>query len=229
VVAPKESEVHIWSVDLSTAEGAEIKTDVLSPEERARFAALDAADRQAATLTRVALRELLGDYVGIDPADIELAAGTTKPALAAGELEFNVAHSDGLALIAVAMVAVGVDIECVEPIAGDEFTDLVEFVLTARERDELEHLPESERVGAYYRVWTRKEAYVKATGEGIAGRPLPEVVVGVTEPALVAVVDIAEAALREWSVRDVDVPANYVASVVVRHPDPRLTVRRWSG
>lgn len=220
--------MHVWSVDLSQAARAEARADVLSPEETARFATGDAANRQRRTLTRVTLRELLGAHLGIDPADVALTAGTTKPALAGRELEFNVAHTDGLALIAVATVAVGVDVERVEPVAADEFADLVEFVLTYGERDEIDRLPEPERVSAYYRVWTRKEAYVKATGEGIAGRPLPEVVVGVAEPALIAVAGVAEAALREWSVRDVAVPVGYVGSVVVHHPDPRLTVRRWS-
>lgn len=229
MVGPQDDEVHIWSVDLSAAARAKARADVLSPEETTRFASGDAADRERLTVTRVALRELLGGYLGIDPADVGLTAGTTKPALAGGELEFNVAHTDGLALIAVATVPVGVDVERVEPVAADEFADLVEFVLTAGEHDELERLPEPERIDVYYRVWTRKEAYIKATGEGIAGRPLPEVVVGVTEAALIAVTGVAEAALRAWSVRDVAVPAGYVASVVVHHRDPRLTVRRWPG
>jgi 4'-phosphopantetheinyl transferase len=229
VVRPQDDEVHIWSIDLSEAVRAETRADVLSPSERARFAAGDVADREQLTVTRVALRELLGSYLGIEPADVGLTTGTTKPAVVGGELEFNVAHTEGLALIAVATVPVGVDVERLEPVAADEFADLVEFVLTADERDELERLPEPERVGAYYRVWTRKEAYVKATGEGIGGRPLPEVVVGVTEPGLVAVAGVAEAALRGWTVRDVAVPSGYVASVVVHQPDPRLTVRRWSG
>lgn len=221
--------MHIWSVDLSRAARVETRADVLSPDEAMRFAALAAADRQPVTLTRAALRELLGGYLGIDPANVELTVGATKPTLAGGELEFNVAHTDGLALIAIAAVPLGVDVERVEPVAAEEFADLVEFVLTDDERDELDRLPEPERVSAYYRVWTRKEAYVKATGEGIAGRPLPEVVVGVAEPLLIAVAGVAEVALREWSVLDVAVPVGYVGSVVVHHPDPRLTVRQWTA
>jgi len=227
VVRPNDDEVHVWSVDLSSPARAETTTAVLSLAERARFAALSAEDRQRVTTTRAALRELLSGYLGIAPADVALTASTAKLALAGGELEFNVAHTEGLALLAVAAVPVGVDVERVELVADDDFADLLEFVLTAQELDELVRLPEPGRLGAYYRVWTRKEAYVKATGEGIAGRPLPEVVVGVAAAALIGVADVADAEVREWSVLDVEVPAGYVASVVVRHQDPRLTVRRW--
>src|SRR5262249_39201341 len=155
--------------------GAEAEADVttLPAQEAERFAALNRDARTIAVRARITLRQVLGRRLAVAPADVPIVEGDgAKPTLAGQELEFNVAHTDGLAVIAVAHVAVGVDVERVEAIAPDEFDDLVAFVLTERELEELVRLPEQERLAAYYRVWTRKEAFVKATGEGIAGRPL---------------------------------------------------------
>jgi 4'-phosphopantetheinyl transferase len=229
MVAPAVDEVEIWVVEVNG--GTEAKADVatLSEQEAERYAALDRDARAIAVTTRAALRQVLGWHLALTPEDVQIVEGDdAKPALAGKELEFNVAHTNGVALIAVAQVAVGADVERVEMIAPDEFDDLVAFVLTPRELDELVRLPEHERLDAYYRVWTRKEAFVKATGEGIARRPLPEVVVGVGAAALIEVAGVAEEELARWTVVDVDVPAGYVASLVVRHREPRVRVRPWA-
>jgi 4'-phosphopantetheinyl transferase len=229
MVAPAVDEVEIWIVEVNAGTEAEADAATLSAQEAERYAALDRDARAIAVTTRAALRQLLGRRLALAPDDVQIVEGDdAKPVLAGKELEFNVAHSNGVALIAVAQVAVGVDIERVETIAPGEFDDVVAFVLTPRELDELVRLPEHERLAAYYRVWTRKEAFVKATGEGIAGRPLPEVVVGVGASALIEVVGMAEEELADWTVVDVDVPAGYVASLVVRHREPRITVRPWA-
>lgn len=227
MVGPAHDEVDVWIVDLGTTGADEQLVTTLSPQEAARFAGADPGERDRAA-ARAALRMVLGRYLDIAPAEIALVeADAAKPAIAGARLEFNVAHTEDLALIAVAGVAVGVDVERVEPIPAEELDDLVDFVFAEREAEELAGVSERERLVAYYRVWTRKEAYVKATGEGIAGRPLPEVVVGVAEPTLVEVMGVAEDELAGWSVGDIEVPTGYVASVVAQHPRPRLTVRAW--
>lgn len=228
MVAPAVDEVEIWIVDVNA--GTEARADVatLSAQETERYATLDHDARAIAMTTRAALRQVLGKHLALAPADVQIVEGDdAKPTLTGKELEFNVAHTTGVALIAVAQVAVGVDVERIEIIAPNEFDDIVAFVLTERELDELGRLPKGERLDAYYRVWTRKEAFVKATGEGIAGRPLPEVVVGVRVPALIEVIGMAEHDLARWTVVDVDLPAGYVASLVVRHRTPRVRVRPW--
>jgi 4'-phosphopantetheinyl transferase len=227
--APAGDEVEVWIVEVDARVDAEPDAATLSKQEAERYAALDRDTRAIAVTTRAVRRDVLGKRLGVAPKDVQIAEGDdAKPALAGGDLEFNVTHSDRLALIAVARVAVGIDIERVETIASDEFDDLVAFVLTPRELDELVRLPERERLAAYYRVWTRKEAFVKATGEGIAGRPLPEVGVAVGAPALVEVVGVVEEELAPWTVLDLDVPTGYVASLVVRHREPRVRVRPWA-
>jgi 4'-phosphopantetheinyl transferase len=228
MVAPAVDEVEIWIVEVNAGTEAEADVATLSAQETERYAALDHDARAIALTTRAALRQVLGQHLALAPEDVQIVEGDdAKPTLTGKELEFNVAHTNGVALIAVAQVAVGVDVERVEIIAPNEFDDIVAFVLTERELDELGHLPKGERLAAYYRVWTRKEAFVKATGEGIAGRPLPEVVVGVGAPALIEVIGMAEQELARWTVVDVDLPAGYVASLVVRHRTPRVWVRPW--
>jgi 4'-phosphopantetheinyl transferase len=229
MAAPAIDEVDVWVVELDLRDDAEPGAAALSTQEAERYAGLDHDARATAVTTRAVLRDVLGKHLGVAPEDVQIAEGDdAKPALAGGDLEFNVTHSDKIALIAVAQVAVGIDIEQIETIAPDDFDDLVAFVLTPRELDELVRLPERERLAAYYRVWTRKEAFVKATGEGISGRPLPEVGVAVDAPALVEVVGLAEEELARWTVLDLDVPGGYVASLVVRHREPRVRVRPWA-
>lgn len=219
-------EVEIWVVE---DDRSAPDTGLLTADEVARFAALDPDARAFAVSARVTLRVALGGHLGLAPREVQIVeGGDRKPVLAGRELEFSVSHTEDAAMVAVAAVPVGIDIERVEAIAGEEFDDLVAFVLDAREREELDRLPEDDRLTAYYRVWTRKEAYVKATGEGIAERPLPEVIVGVATPVLIAVHGVSEAELAAWSVLEVDASRGCVASLVVRQREPRVTVR-WTS
>jgi 4'-phosphopantetheinyl transferase len=223
MIEPTADEVHVWSIALDDVEPAPKQLTVTEWE---RFSALADDDRRQRAGTRASLRAILGAYLDRPPASVLLVEGE-RPRLTDGELEFSVTHSSALALVAVARAPVGVDIEQVEEIAADEFAELVEFVLAPAEVSELMTVPERERVAAYYRIWTRKEAYVKASGEGIAARPLPEVVVGVAEPALLAVEGMPAAEVARWTVADVAVQAGYAAALVVRHRQPRVSVRRW--
>lgn len=215
--------IQIWVVR-SGSPGTE--PELLSPAERARVAHLDSDAGRDFGTTRTALRKLLAEQLGVAPAALAIA-DDGKPRLAAGGLEFSVSHGDGLALIAVAHARVGVDVQRVEHAVGDELTELTEFVLSPRERRALLRLADSERLFAYYRAWTRKEAYVKATGEGISGRPLTEIELADDQPRLRAVVGIDGAELARWSVVDVTVAAGYVAAAAIEHPAPRLVVREW--
>jgi 4'-phosphopantetheinyl transferase len=223
VIPLAADEVHVWSIGLG---GPRQDPAVqLRAGEQERHGAREGEGRDLAA-AHAGLREILGAYLGIAAAAVSFVEDG-KPQLASGALEFNTSHSGTKAMVAVARVPVGVDIERIEPIPEDEFGALVEFVLSPSEAAELMTLPEGERVVAYYRVWTRKEAYVKATGEGISRRPLPEVVVGVTEPAVIAVAGIPGADLARWTILDVPTGDDFAASVVVRHPAPRLAVRTW--
>ncbi len=121
----------------------------------------------------VALRELLGAYLRCDPCGLSIVARKGgKPRLAPGSgqewLRFNLSHSCRLALVAVACEReVGVD---VERISHERRIDTIaEQLFAPGENARLRALPQSQRVEAFYRQWARKEAYLKATGEGLGG------------------------------------------------------------
>ncbi|MFN3432071.1 MAG: 4'-phosphopantetheinyl transferase family protein, partial [Candidatus Sericytochromatia bacterium] len=130
-------------------------------------------------------------------------AAKGKPRLVAPHAEalrFNVSHSGEVALIAVARSReVGVDLEAVRPMR--DLAGLWRMVASPVEAIRLESVPESEHMGAFYRVWTRKEAWLKATGDGLS-RPLQDLEVTFLAgeaPALVHVAGMPDAAAR-WAI-----------------------------
>jgi 4'-phosphopantetheinyl transferase len=219
-------DLEVWVVEIG--DDADL-LPLLSAEERARAARFTDKGRREFAVARAVLRAILGNYLGLPPPAVPVVdAG--KPHLADGELEFSVSHAGDVALIAIARAPVGVDIECVEPIGADELAGLGEFVFSERERETWLGRPPSDRLGAYYRLWTQKEAYLKATGEGIAGRPLTEIELVVTPdgPRLVAVSGTSADAAG-WSVFDLEVRPGYVGVAVVKQPRARIVVHDWES
>jgi 4'-phosphopantetheinyl transferase len=143
-----------WS-DLSTAERE--RADQLSrPEVRRRFIA-----------ARSGLRRVLASYLSVPPRSLEFFKGPQgKPALPGGP-EFNLSHSDDLALCAVAHGRqVGIDLERLRCIP--ERDDIARQWFREEER-EAYHAESASRDSAFLRLWTRREAYLKAIGTGLAG------------------------------------------------------------
>jgi 4'-phosphopantetheinyl transferase len=163
------TEVHVWRVTLDTDPLP--YSGFLSEDERARAARFRFdRDRDHYTVARGVLRRLLGRYLEVRPSDLAFTYGEhEKPALAvpAGvDLRFNLSHSHGLALIAVSRGReVGVDIEYVQREVGDE--GIARRFFSAAEVEVLMSLPEPDRRAAFFRCWTRKEAYLKGRGDGI--------------------------------------------------------------
>lgn len=148
----------------------------LSRQERER-AGRFASERDRAHFVagRGLLRAVLSSRLGTEPASVDLLyCPKGKPSLggdfAGSGLQFNLAHSGGLAVFAVARHGIiGVDVEHIRPVP--ELPDLLERFCSERECAELKKLSGEEAVRAFFRVWTRKEAWLKATGEGITGLP----------------------------------------------------------
>ncbi len=130
-------------------------------------------DRARFIAARGWLRAILGSCLGAEPQLIEFCySAKGKPSLGGGYassgLEFNLAHSGNLAVFAVARHGiVGVDVERVRLVR--DLSRLTEHYFSARERAEVERLSGADALAAFFRVWTRKEAWLKATGEGITG------------------------------------------------------------
>lgn len=224
-VALSTTEVHLWLVHLDGSDWyPEDLVRTLSPDELRRADAFAySQERRRFIVGRALLRRLLARYLRADPAAVVFAYGPHgKPELAPGcdlsTLRFNCAHSGPLALYAVAAGRrVGVDLEELRPLP--EVAALTQLCCSPRERATLATLPRDAVEPAVLRAWTLKEAYVKATGEGLA-LPPEQVEVAVAPgapPALRAVRSDARPAAR-WSLRSFSPVAGYTAALAVEGP-----------
>jgi 4'-phosphopantetheinyl transferase len=229
-----ENYVHLWRVDLEATASDEARwSTILSTDERTRAARFHfPVDRQYYTAGRALLRQVLAAYLSTDPAALTFVySSKDKPALggahAASGLAFNISHSGGIALFAVTRARqIGVDVEHIR-------YDLDPAAIATRffseaEQEQLSALPADQRHQAFFRCWTRKEAYIKATGEGLS-LPLSQFDVSLVaddRDALLATrPDAHEAEL--WSMRDVAVKPGFVAALCVSGTGWRLI--DWSG
>ena len=145
----------------------------LSPDERARATRFAFhRDRNAYITTRAALRDLLGQYLSTPSAEIQFHyAHRGKPSLGPTNngnppLHFNVSHSRGIALLAFSPERrLGVDVEFIRPI--ENWEDIARRFFSQNELAELSALPPNQRDEGFYTCWSRKESYVKASGEGL--------------------------------------------------------------
>jgi 4'-phosphopantetheinyl transferase len=194
--------VDLWCVELPALQAA-APPDVLSDEEARRAARLRVPKvRLRYCAAHVALRTILADYVHVRPADVVIrTAEAGKPRLDErrhpGGPCFSLSHAGDLALVAVARCAVGVDIE-------HEREDLAPDGIVARYFSESEAqdyfaLPPALRRPAFLAAWTLKEAYLKATGEGLR-RPLNSfsVTIAPDAPPRLAFPPDAPADERRW-------------------------------
>jgi 4'-phosphopantetheinyl transferase len=166
--------------------------------------------RQQFLLTRGALRTLIAARIGVRPADVRLARDPGgKPRLAGGrgDLRFNVSHSRGLALIALCYgYDVGVDVEACDP--DLDIDAVLRRFFPRAEAARLSALPPPRRRAAFFRSWTRKEAWLKATGGGLR-RPIDSVP---TPPGDEPAVRCQAPPL--WHVADLEVASGYKAALV---------------
>lgn len=212
-------EIHIWQVRLDIAEGRwQPLTSLLADDERAKAERFHfAKHRRRHTVSRAALRILLGQYLDRPPRTIDFAYNAHgKPRLAdeGPGIKFNLSHTEEIMLAAFALDSeVGIDIESV--MRDVDGMDIGERWFSALECRTLRSLPEDERIDAFFRAWSRKEAYIKARGEGIS-HPLHRFSVAMDKhaPRLLEHLDDASETSR-WSFIDIDVAENYRAAVVV--------------
>ncbi len=161
--------VTVWSLAVS-APRLSAMHDILSPDEQLRAAGIRReAAAQEFIASRGVARELLALDCGCAPGDIAIATGAHgKPCIERprDSIAFNLSHSGGYCALAAGAVArVGVDIETVRPTVGD----LAASVFTPREAIRYAAIAPSQQMRAFFRAWVAKEAYLKATGEGLGG------------------------------------------------------------
>jgi 4'-phosphopantetheinyl transferase len=228
-LALPEDEVQLWRVDLEAIRGEEKRwRSFLSADERIRADRFHfERDRQLFIASRALLRIILAAYLAGDPHDLTFEySQKQKPSLASasggGDLMFNISHSGDIALFAFTHGReIGIDVEKIR--RDFDLEAIARRFFSANEQAQLAALPNESRPEAFFRCWTRKEAYMKATGDGLS-LPLHQFDVSIAESASNALLatrpDGAEAA--RWSLRDVQSPSGYAAALCVRGHDWKL-------
>ncbi len=189
-------------------------------------------DRKRFTIGRGLLRTILGCYLDIEPSQVQFCYGSKgKPALAPscgrGAIRFNLSHSQGLALYAVTSEReIGVDIEHVRPLPEAE--QIVKRFFSARENAVFCTLPPNQKQEAFFNCWTRKEAYLKAIGDGLA-RPLDQIEVTLAPGEVARLLSIADEphTAESWSLQQLTPASSYVAALVVEGSGWHLGCWQW--
>jgi 4'-phosphopantetheinyl transferase len=205
--------VHVWRIDLEQPESKlEDFTATLSADELARAQRFYFEQhRQRFIAGRGTLRTILGRYLGVAPGEVQFDYQPRgKPVLADkfanSKIAFNLSHSQGLGLCAVSYRQIGVDLEYMRAI--DDVEALAHRFFLPREFELVRSLPADQKQQVFFRYWTCKEAYLKATGEGI----------GQLEQAVVDLTPTTPAKLQtsaNWHLWELIPADNYVAAVVV--------------
>lgn len=227
-------DVHIWraSLDLSASCVESLQhtlgADELSRAERFYFQ----KDREHFVVARGLLRAILSRYLDIEPGQLRFCYSPYgKPALATtpgqDTLSFNMSHSHGLALYAVTRGReIGIDLERVQ--ADLDCEQIAARFFSPRENAVLRALPAKLKPEAFFNFWTRKEAYIKARGEGLSF-PLDQFDVSLAPGELTTLLnargDPQEA--PRWSLRALTPGPGYVAALAVEGHGWRLVCWQW--
>jgi 4'-phosphopantetheinyl transferase len=220
------AEVHLWQARLNKrlADSVErhLSADEIARARRFHFA----KDKNDFVAARGLLRTLLSAYLGISSDELLFSYGEKgKPSLQKSHrsaINFNLAHSRGMAIYAFSESReVGIDLEYMREDLADE--DIAERFFSRREIKMLAGVSAELKKQAFFNCWTRKEAYIKARGEGLS-MPLDEFDVSLEpgEPAALLANQKEPADVTRWSMHSIPVPAGYVAALCVEGSDWRL-------
>lgn len=229
--------VHVVRVrlDLPFEEWTRL-ADLLTDDERIRADRFRfEAPRRSFITCRAILRMLLGGCYAVSPTVIPLQYGLHgKPGLAFEDLnstfphiEFSVSHSGSFGLIAIAVgVEVGVDIEEFNP--GVKALSLAERFFAPAETQDLRNLAREDQLAGFYRGWTCKEAYIKATGRGLS-LPLDSFAVAI-DPRTTAELRWIDQKPDEpslWTTESLEVAPNYAAAIMAAQSNCQIRCWDW--
>jgi 4'-phosphopantetheinyl transferase len=213
-------EVQIWGVWLTASDSTlTYCRSTLSPDERQRAERFSFETlKRSYTLSRAGLRILLGHYLGSAPNEIELIRGPKgKPALKdSSRIRFNTSHSGEMAIYAFTQdCELGVDVEQLREL--DDPESIAARFFAAAEVSELLSLKPADRNLAFFRCWTRKEAYVKAIGDGLA-IPLNRFQVTLLPGVPARLIRIADdiATADDWTLHHLEPAHGYVGALAYR-------------
>jgi 4'-phosphopantetheinyl transferase len=225
------NEIHIWRVEANEANAARLSSSMTGAEHaHARCFRLPAS-RNEFIVARGFMRFVLGRYLGVPAGFVQFRERQYgKPELASqpdgDRLTFNLSHCHGIILAAITVGhEVGIDIEFLN--ANSSVSEVARIVFSPSEESWLSQLPDDDRQLNYFRGWTRKEAFVKALGEGLSDRIRQVEIVPADGVLLARIAGIP--AGDHWIVQDPDVGDSFVAAIAVASRNCRLRLWDWSG
>jgi 4'-phosphopantetheinyl transferase len=229
-------EVHVWrfALDLLAWREEDFRRILAEDEQERADRLCFQRDRTRFIVGRGILRTILSGYTGRKHAHLRFSYGVHgKPFLreAAGEetIHFNLSHSQGMALFTFTRGRrVGIDVERIRPGLCDDQGPLTFF--SPLEAATLLALPPSVRRRAFFRCWTRKESYLKARGEGLS-LPLDQFDVSLApgEPAALLETRGDPREASRWSLQELDLGPDYVATLAIEGDSWRLKYFGWPG
>ena len=223
-------EVHVWRLALDQPESVltefrrTLEADELERAGRFHFE----KHRRHFVVGRGGLRHVLSRYLDVKPEELRFTYGAFgKPALVGDELRFNMSHSHGVALFAVAADReLGVDVEHMRADFASE--DIARRFFSPVEVAAFGALQKEEQVAAFFRCWTRKEAYIKAIGRGLS-EPLDAFDVTLAPGEAATLLRASGQDVSRWSLFDLDVGEGYAGALLVEAPVSRLTLYLTTG
>lgn len=218
--------IDVWRFDLDVHED---DWAILTPDEvhtAQRIVIDQKRDRKASS--RAHLRRILARYVGTDAQDLRFAYGEHgKPSLVEhDEPRFNLSDSESTGITAVSWGArIGADIEFARE--GRSFTDIADRFFAKAESAALRALPSEDRRAAFYRAWTRKEAYLKAWGTGLSFAPDRFTLDYIGEgPGSLLATEMPGDDASEWHFKNVPLGPAYTGAICFEGPD--RSIRWWT-
>ena len=214
-------QVHIWTLPLEATNSAHSLRDLLSPDELERAARFRFdKHRDQYLLTRGTLRSLLGNYLGTAPREIAFEYSKyEKPSLKQGhDLAFNLSHTEGMAIFGFTRGhRIGVDIERLR--SDFRADEIAERFFSASERAALREIAEERRHEFFFRIWTRKEAYIKALGEGLS-HPLHQFDVSLDDTATLLATRPNASDAQRWQLENLAIAPEFIAAAAVELDGP---------
>jgi 4'-phosphopantetheinyl transferase len=223
----------VWTIALDVGEAERVAlAELLAPEERARAARLRLERaRRRFVASHAALRQILAAYLGVAPQAVAIEVDRQgKPRLSRSRHprgpRFNLSHSGEVALVAVSLHEVGVDVEATE--RARDADALVRRYFAPAENEAYFALPQAARPAAFLAAWTAKEAYLKGCGDGLA-RDLASFTVSMPPdaPARLLAVTGRRGHESRWRLARLAVRPGYVGTLAIAAPVAVVRERPW--
>jgi 4'-phosphopantetheinyl transferase len=238
--APKDlilanNEVHVWraQLELPLSQVEELRGILADDElDRANRFSFE-IDRQRFIAARGTLRCILSHYITISPSHLrfyynQYGKPFLAPEFSSHLLNFNLSHAGSMVLYAITRnMEIGVDVERVH--ADFEYEEIAERFFSANEVAILRTIPTEKKLEAFYNCWTRKEAYIKAHGQGLS-LPLDSFDVSLApwEPSIILITKDEPQESSHWTLLDPKPGLGYVGAIAVKGLGCRLRYWEWN-